>query len=70
MIYTVLVYWRERDSRGRKQRHRARVVLSASSAEEARERAEQAVKEHPHFVEFTESSFVAQPTNLVIDWVS
>lgn len=70
MIYTVLVYWRAHDSRGRRQRHRARIVLSAASADEARTRAEAAVTEHPSFVELTEESFVASPTTMVIDWVA
>ena len=70
MIYTVMVYWRAKDSRGRKVRHRARVVLVAPSSEEARERAEAAVKEHPDFIELTETSWVASPKAMVIDWVS
>jgi hypothetical protein len=70
VIYTVLVYWRAKDSRGRKERHRARVVLVASSSEEARERAEAAIKEHPHFIELTETSNVLPPKDMVIDWVA
>jgi hypothetical protein len=70
VIYTVMVYWRAKDQRGRKVRHRARVMLAAASSEEARERAERAVKEHPSFVELTETSFVAEPTDMVIDWVA
>lgn len=70
MIYTVMVYWRASDTRGRKQRHRARIMLSAASAEEAKERAEAAIKAHPHFVDLTESSSVAAPTDMVIDWVA
>jgi ADP-heptose:LPS heptosyltransferase len=70
MIYTVMVYWRATDQRGRKVRHRARVVLVASNEEEARERAEAAVKKHPNFIELTETSFVATPTDMVIDWVA
>lgn len=70
MIYTVLVYWRALDSRGRRQRHRARVVLVADSAEEARERAEDAIKAHPSFVDFVETTHVAKPTDMVIDWVA
>jgi hypothetical protein len=45
------------------------VVLVASSSEEARERAEAAVKVHPHFIELTETSSILPPKDTVIDWV-
>lgn len=69
MIYTVLVYWRAKDARGRRVRHRARIVLAAASADAARARAEAAVQQHPDFIELTEASYVGGPTDMVIDWV-